>query len=159
MQVNPSAAPTTPGKAVLGLPAERVLRYAWAVFAVISAGSAVTLVAAFVLQRVDPDLVNWVVWVRAGCYSVGGVWLLGLVRSARQAALRSSFTRLRAVAVLAPLGIAALVISPDSGYPGWMKIEQAAFGLLLVPLAVGLLRPSVAAEFPKTARRSTRSGS
>ena len=145
MQVNSVLAPQT----------DRVLRWARGVFGVIAAASAVTVLAAFVLQRVHPELVNWVVWLRAAAYTVGGLWLLALVRSARQTASRSALLRMRVICMLAPLGIAALVISPDSGYPAWMKVEQAVFGLILVPLAVALLRPSVARDFRRARQVST----
>src|SRR5689334_18959261 len=104
---------------VLGPRADRVLRYGRAVFTVLAAVSGLTVLAAVIMQRLDPDLVNWVVWVRAVFYTVGGAWLVSLVRRARQRADRAAFIRLRAICVLAPLGIAALVISPDSGYPVW----------------------------------------
>ncbi|KAB2390470.1 hypothetical protein [Actinomadura montaniterrae] len=133
---------------------DRVMRYARIVFGIIAVGSAVTVAAAAVLQQVDPDQVNWVVWVRAGFYTVGGLWLLAVVRDARQKAARTAFTRLRVICVLAPLGIAALVIAPDSGYPLWMRIEQACFGILMAPLAVALFKPSVAADF----RRARQAG-
>ena len=133
---------------VLSPHADRVMRYGRAVFIVLAVVSALTVLAAFVLQRLAPDLVTWVVWVRAVFYAVGGVWLLGLVRKARRCADRAAFVRLRVVSVLAPLGIAALVISPDSGYPAWMKVEQAFFGLLLLPLGVSLLRPALSRAFP-----------
>lgn len=135
-------------RTVLSSSADRVMRYGRVVFTVLAVISALTVLAAIVLQQLDPDLVNWVVWVRSAFYTVGGLWLLALVRKARLRADRPSFVRLRAVCVLAPLGIAALVISPDSGYPVWMKVEQAVCGLLLAPLAVALLRPSLSREFP-----------
>jgi hypothetical protein len=139
---------------VLSPATDRILRSARVVFGAIALVSALTVLAAFVLQRVDPDQVNWVVWLRAAAYTVGGVWLLTLVRSARQSASRAALLRLRVVCVLAPLGIAALVISPDSGYPIWMKVEQAFFGLMLAPLAVVLLRSSVTRDF-RRARQAT----
>ncbi len=139
---------------MLGHSADRAMRYAWFVFAVIAVGSALTLVVAFVLRQVDPELVNWVVWVRAGFYTVGGLWLMTLVRAARRSADRAAFVRMRIISVLAPLGILALVISPDSGYPVWMKVEQAVFGVLIAPLAFLLFTRSVAADFAKPSRKS-----
>ncbi len=137
---------------VLSERTDRAMRYALVVFGIIAIGSALTVVIAFILECIDPELVTWVVWVRAVFYCVGGVWLLTLVRAARRTAKRSAFVRMRIICILAPLGIAALVIAPDSGYPLWMKIEQALFGALMLPLTIALLRPSVAADFPKPAR-------
>lgn len=138
---------TTPG---LSPRADAVMRYAGGVFAFLAGVSALTLVVAAVLQVAGSDLVNWVVWVRAAFYALGGLWLVALVRRARSRADRSAFVRIRVVSILAPLGIAALVVSPDSGYPGWMKVEQACFGVLLLPVAPGLLRPSVARAFSRS---------
>lgn len=141
-------------RSVLTPDADRVMRFAGVVFTTIAGGSAGTLVVAGILQWLRPELVTWVVWLRAAAYTVGGLWLLALVRRTRERADRGAFVRIRLISVLAPLGIAALVVSPDSGYPGWMKVEQAVFGLLLFPLAVALVRPAVAASFPKTLSRS-----
>ncbi len=123
------------------------MRYASGVFVFIAGASALTVLVAAILQLAGSDLVNWVVWVRSGFYTLGGIWPVTLVRRARAHADRPAFVRLRIISILAPLGIAALVVSPDSGYPLWMKIEQACFGVLLVPLAFALLRPAVAREF------------
>jgi hypothetical protein len=133
----------------LSASADQIMRFARSVFAFLAVISALTVVAAFVLQRVDSDAVTWVVWARSVFYALGGAWLLGLVRAARRRADHAAFVRMRIICILAPIGIAALVISPDSGYPVWMKIEQAVFGLLLLPLGIALLSPSVAREFPK----------
>lgn len=122
---------------------DRVMRYAARVFTVLAAVSALTLIVAALLEAVAPDQVNWVVWVRAGFYTLGGLWLVSLVRAVRGRADRPAFTRVRIVSVLAPIGIIALVVAPDSGYPVWMKVEQACFGLLLLPLGLALLRPSM----------------
>ncbi|MEV5000405.1 hypothetical protein [Nocardioides sp. LML1-1-1.1] len=122
---------------------DRAMHYALRVFTVLAAVSALTLVAAAVLQVLAPDQVNWVVWLRAAAYTAGGLWLVTLVRAVRRSADRSAFTRVRIVSVLAPIGILALVVAPDSGYPVWMKVEQAFFGVLLLPLGLALLRPSM----------------
>jgi hypothetical protein len=135
---------------VLSPRADAVMRYAGGVFAFLAGASALTLVAAAVLQMAGSDLVNWVVWIRSAFYALGGVWLVALVRRARRRADRSAFVRIRIISILAPLGIAALVVSPDSGYPVWMKIEQACFGILLLPVAFGLLRPSVGRAFSRS---------
>lgn len=122
---------------------DRVMHYALRVFVVLAAVSALTLLAAALLQAVAPDQVNWVVWLRAAAYTAGGLWLVTLARAVRRSADRSAFTRVRVVSVLAPIGILALVVAPDSGYPVWMKVEQGFFGVLLLPLGLALLRPSM----------------
>lgn len=146
---NDTVAPYPPNTAALTPRTTRLLTYARHVFTIIAVASALTLVVAAILHWRAPEEVNWVVWVRAGFYTVGAAWLVTLVRAARDRQDRSAVRRMQVIGVLAPLGIAALVISPDSGYPFWMKVEQAAFGLILLPVGIGLLRPSVSREFPK----------
>ena len=144
-----------PATTVLAAAPDAAMRYARLVFAVIALGSAATLVGAFVLQRIDPHLVNGIVWLRAGFFTVGGAWLWSLAGAARRRGDRAAFVRIRIVSVLSPIGIAALVIAPDSGYPLWMKAEQLVFGLLMVPLAIAVFTKPVATAFPPKPRVET----
>ncbi|HTJ40226.1 MAG TPA: hypothetical protein VL738_44080 [Dactylosporangium sp.] len=109
------------------------------IFTILSAG---LVAATAVLSVADPAAVNTVVWIRAA-----GVMILALLSLRWAAQLgrgsRSAYRRLLWISVAGSLGIAALALLPDTPYPLWVRIEQAAQGVVLVALAVTLLRPQV----------------
>jgi hypothetical protein len=106
--------------------------------------SVLTLVAA-ALMRNDADLVNVAVWIR-GCFAAasGAVLLALAVRAERGSA--SAYRRIRIISVIIVVAITVIVLLPGT-FPLWMKVEQAACGLLLLAVAVIVNHPRTRALF------------
>jgi hypothetical protein len=95
--------------------------------------SLLTLAVA-VLLRDDPTIVNIAVWIR-GCFAAasGGVLLALAMRASRGSA--AAYLRVRIIAPIIVVAITVIVLLPGT-FPLWMKVEQAACGLLLLAVAV-----------------------
>ncbi|MFI7229235.1 hypothetical protein ACIBO5_38970 [Nonomuraea angiospora] len=91
---------------------------------------------------------NWVVWLRGAAVAVAAVWLVALAGQAARGK-RSAYVRIRFVTIAAPIGIVLILVAPDSGYPGWMKAEQALVGVLVAAVALLVNRRAVRQAFPK----------
>lgn len=91
---------------------------------------------------------NWVVWLRGAAVAAASVWLVALAGQAARGR-RSAYVRIRFVTLAAPVGIALIILAPDSGYPGWMKVEQGVIGVLVAAVAVAVNRRAVREAFPK----------
>ncbi|MBE1584494.1 hypothetical protein ACFPOI_30935 [Nonomuraea angiospora] len=91
---------------------------------------------------------NWVVWLRGAAVAVTAVWLVALAGQAARGK-RSAYVRIRFVTIAAPIGIVLILVAPDSGYPGWMKAEQALVGVLVAAVALLVNRRAVRQAFPK----------
>ncbi|MER7134449.1 hypothetical protein [Streptosporangium saharense] len=91
---------------------------------------------------------NWVVWLRGAAVAAASVWLVALAGQAARGR-RSAYVRIRFVTIAAPVGIALIILAPDSGYPGWMKVEQGVIGVLVAAVAVTVNRRAVRETFPK----------
>ncbi|MEU6788478.1 hypothetical protein ABZ912_55615 [Nonomuraea angiospora] len=91
---------------------------------------------------------NWVVWLRGAAVAVAAVWLVALAGQAARGK-RSAYVRIRFVTIAAPIGIVLILVAPDSGYPGWMKAEQAVVGVLVAAVALLVNRRAVRQAFPK----------
>ncbi|MDX3101823.1 hypothetical protein [Nonomuraea angiospora] len=91
---------------------------------------------------------NWVVWLRGAAVAVAAVWLVTLAGQAARGK-RSAYVRIRFVTIAAPIGIVLILVAPDSGYPGWMKAEQALVGVLVAAVALLVNRRAVRQAFPK----------
>lgn len=126
-------------------PALDAVRRLWWLCAAVSL---LALAVAAVLAIVDPAEVNWVVWLRGSVVAVASLVFVVVTRAASRGS-RRAFTRMRWISIIAPIGIGLIIISPDSGYPLWMKIEQGVIGILIVAIAVLLNRRSTRAAFPK----------
>lgn len=113
-----------------------------------AAVSLIALAVAAVLAMVDPVEVNWVVWLRGSVVAAASLVFVAVTRAASRGS-RRAFTRMRWISILAPIGIGLIIVSPDSGYPLWMKLEQGLIGILIVAIAVLLNRRSTRAAFPK----------
>lgn len=113
-----------------------------------AAVSLIALAVAAVLAMVDPVEVNWVVWLRGSVVAAASLVFVVVTRAAARGS-RRAFTRMRWISILAPIGIGLIIVSPDSGYPLWMKVEQGLIGILIVAIAVLLNRRSTRAAFPK----------
>ncbi|MGV9383067.1 hypothetical protein ACWDRB_45130 [Nonomuraea sp. NPDC003707] len=91
---------------------------------------------------------NWVVWLRGAAVAVAAVWLVALAGQSSRGK-RSAYVRIRFVSIAAPIGIVLILVAPDSGYPGWMKAEQAVVGVLVAAVALLVNRRAVRQAFPK----------
>jgi hypothetical protein len=109
------------------------------------------LLASAVLSFVDPDDVTWVVWLRGAVVAVASFALIAVTRAASRGS-RNAYVRLRWISILAPIGIVAILLAPDAGYPLWMKVEQAVVGALIVLIAVQLNSRTVRTVFRRSAR-------
>ena len=94
------------------------------------AGVSVLTLAAIVLLRNHPSLVNSAVWIR-GCAVVASSLLSFsfAVRAARGS--RRALLRLRIVSGVMVVAIAAIITLPGT-FPVWMKIDQGVCGVLLI---------------------------
>jgi hypothetical protein len=113
-----------------------------------AAVSLISLAVTAVLAVVDPVEVNWVVWLRGSVVAAASLVFVVVTRAAARGS-RRAFSRMRWISILAPIGIGLIIVSPDSGYPLWMKLEQGLIGILIVAIAVLLNRRSTRAAFPK----------
>lgn len=114
--------------------------------------AAVSLVAlgiAAILSAVDPYDVNWVVWLRGSVVAAASVVFVFVTRAAARGS-RIAYTRMRWISLLAPIGIAVIIMAPDTGYPVWMKVEQAVVGIIIVIVAVYLNRRVVRLAFARS---------
>lgn len=91
---------------------------------------------------------TWVVWLRAAAVAAAAAWLVALAGQAARGR-RSAYVRIRYVSIAAPVGIVLILLAPDSGYPGWMKAEQAVVGVLVAAVALVVNRRAVRTAFPK----------
>ncbi|MEV7804092.1 hypothetical protein AB0O28_14180 [Microbispora sp. NPDC088329] len=91
---------------------------------------------------------NWVVWLRGAAVAATSVWLIALTGQAARGR-RSAYIRIRFVSIAAPLGIVLILLAPDSGYPMWMKAEQAVIGVLVAAVALIVNRRAVREAYPK----------
>lgn len=91
---------------------------------------------------------NWVVWLRGAAVAAASVWLVALAGQAARGR-RSAYVRIRFVTIAAPVGIVLIILAPDSGYPGWMKVEQGVVGVLVAAVAIAVNRRAVREAFPK----------
>ena len=106
--------------------------------------SALTLVAV-VLLRADRAVVNPAVWVR-GTIVVASALLTNALAARAARGSRGAYRRLRILCGVMVLAIVAIIAVPGT-FPRWMKIEQAACGLLLLGVVAVANRRHVRAVF------------
>ncbi|NUS09545.1 MAG: hypothetical protein HOV97_44100, partial [Nonomuraea sp.] len=87
-------------------------------------------------------------WLRAAAVAAAAAWLVALAGQAARGR-RSAYLRIRFVSIAAPIGIVLILVAPDSGFPGWMKAEQAVVGVLVAAVALVVNRRAVRTAFPK----------
>jgi hypothetical protein len=95
--------------------------------------SVFTLVA-IVLFRNDHTMVTDAVWVRATLVVASSLLTLAFARSAARGS-RKGLLRLRLVSAVMLVAIVVIVALPGL-FPIWLRIEQAACGLLLLGVTV-----------------------
>jgi hypothetical protein len=107
--------------------------------------SAATLVAAFFLSRSDPTLVSSTVWTRATIVLLDSLVALSYAKKASRG-LAKAYRNLRLLSAGSVVGVVVLVVWPGL-LPGWMKLEQAVCGLLLLGVVVLINSGKVRALF------------
>jgi hypothetical protein len=80
---------------------------------------------------------NTAVWVRGAIVTVIATLLISLAKRAFGGS-RAAYRRMRLMTTIAPVAVVVIVALPHDGFPTWMKVEQAAVGLLLATAAVML---------------------
>ena len=93
--------------------------------------SLATLVAIAVLRN-DRGAVNSAVWIRATIVALSALFTFTFTVRAARGSTRS-FLRLRIVSAVMLVAIALIIAVPGT-FPLWLKLEQAACGLLLVSI-------------------------
>jgi hypothetical protein len=96
-------------------------------------GISVAALVAIGLMRDDTAEVNSAVWTRATIVVVTGV-LLVLVAGRAARGSGGAFRRLRIVTIVIPVVIVVLIALPGP-FPLWLKVEQAACGLVMAAAA------------------------
>ncbi len=113
--------------------------------------SILTIVAAVIL-RADPALVNTAVWIRGSIVAVTAALMFRFALGAAAGSARH-YLRLRIVSAIMVVAIAVILIALPGDFPVWMRIEQAACGLLLVAVVVLANRGRTRALFARAAHQ------
>jgi hypothetical protein len=111
-----------------------------------------------VLLRGSSTLVTPAVWTRGGIVAASAVVILLTAVSASRGSVRA-YRRFRIVSAVVLVAIAVIASIPGI-VPTWMRVEQAACGLVLLAALLVAVRPAIrrtfrargAAETPTTAR-------
>jgi len=107
--------------------------------------SAATLIAAFFLSHSDPTLVSSTVWTRATLVLLDSLVALSYAKRASRG-LAKGYRNLRWLSAGSVVGVVVLVALPGL-LPGWMKLEQAVCGLLLIGVVVSINSSKVRALY------------
>jgi hypothetical protein len=94
----------------------------------------VLTLAAIVLLRNHPDIVNAAVWTRGTIVVASALLTLTFTRRAAGGS-RRAFRRLRLVSAIMVVAIAVIIALPGT-FPLWMKFEQGVCGVLLLCVVV-----------------------
>ena len=95
--------------------------------------SVLTLVA-IILLRDNPAIVNTAVWIRGTIVVASAALMFLFARRARSGAARA-FLRVRLISAIMLVAIVVIIALPGT-FPLWMKLEQAACGLLLLVVVI-----------------------
>ncbi|MEV6824572.1 hypothetical protein [Amycolatopsis sp. NPDC051102] len=98
------------------------------------AGLSLLTLAVIVVFRNHPAMVTDAVWVRATIVVASSLLTFSFARSAARGS-RKGLLRLRIVSAVMLVAIAVIVALPGL-FPMWLRIEQAACGLLLLGVTV-----------------------
>ncbi|WP_051341805.1 hypothetical protein [Pseudonocardia spinosispora] len=119
--------------------------------------SAATCIATFFLNHYAPALVNSTVWTRSFLVLADSVLaMLYAVRASR--GFTQAHRNLRLLAAGSLVAVVVLVVLPGL-LPGWMKLEQALCGLLLLGVVVNVNGRKVRALFAGVAARPSTASS
>lgn len=115
------------------------------VFLVVSAA----MIAFLVIVTIFIAPIDIAVWIRSSFVLASSVTLLLFARSAARGS-RSSWVRLAIIAPVVVLAVVVIVSIPGF-LPGWVRIEQAVCGALVLPVAIMALLPKLRTLFPREA--------
>ncbi|MFD6700389.1 MULTISPECIES: hypothetical protein [unclassified Microbacterium] len=89
------------------------------------------------------------IWIRCSLVLASAIVVLAIAASAARGS-RGAWVRLR---IISPIIVAAVIVivSIPGFLPDWVRLEQAACGLLLLPVAILVNLPRMSAHFPQTA--------
>lgn len=103
------------------------------------------MIAVLVSLSVSGNPVEPAVWIR--CSLVFGSSIVLLLIAGRAAkGSRPALTRLRIIAPVVVIAVAVIVSIPGF-LPGWVRIEQAACGLIVLPVAILVNLPRTRVHF------------
>ena len=112
-------------------------------------GVSVAMMAALVALTAAGVGVDIAIWIRCSFVLASSVTLLIIAVFAARGS-RRSLTRLRIIAVVVLAAIVVIVAIPGF-LPGWVRIEQAVCGLLVLPVVIMIFLPRIRALFPANA--------
>jgi hypothetical protein len=105
-----------------------------ALVAIYLAVSVLTIVTAIVFAH-DAHLVNTAVWIRGCIVAITAALMLRFAIGAA-AGDRRHYLRLRIVSSIMVVAIVGILVLLPGDFPLWMKIEQAACGVILIAVVV-----------------------
>jgi hypothetical protein len=108
-------------------------------------GLSLLTLAAVVLLRDDPAVVNTAVWVRATIVAASAA-VTAVVAAQAARGSRRGYLRLRIVSAAMLVAIVVIVALPGL-FPVWLRLEQGVCGLLLAGVVVIANRTRVRALF------------
>ena len=113
--------------------------------------SILTIVAAVIL-RADPALVNTAVWIRGSIVAVTAALMFRFAIGAAAGSARH-YLRLRIVSAIMVVAIAVILIALPGDFPLWMRVEQAACGVILIAVVILANGPRVRRLFASKTRQ------
>lgn len=116
-----------------------------AAFLAVSAAMAAFLAIATALG----DGIDIAIWIRCTLVLGSAILLLLSAMGARRGS-RSAWTRLRIISPIVLVAVIVIVSIPGF-LPGWVRIEQAVCGLLVLPVAITSNLRRTSAHFPNHA--------
>jgi hypothetical protein len=97
-------------------------------------GISVLTLAAIILLRNDPSIVNAAVWIRGTIVVASAALMLSFAVRALHGSERSHL-RVRIISAVMFVAIVVIICLPGT-FPLWMKIEQAVCGALLLAVVI-----------------------
>ena len=107
------------------------------------------MVAVLIILSVLGTSIDSAVWVRCSLVLGSAVVLYAIAVSASRGS-RPAWLRLRIISVVVVVAVVVIVSIPGF-LPGWVRIEQALCGVLVLPAAVLMNLPRMRAHFPRRA--------
>jgi len=117
-------------------------------FLVVSAAMEAVLVA----QSAAGTAVDSAIWVRCSLVLASSIVLLLLAIAAARGN-RRAWIRIRIISPIVVVAVVVIVSIPGF-LPDWVRIEQGVCGALVLPAAILLNLPRIAALFPKSTGRA-----
>ncbi|GAB3795195.1 hypothetical protein GCM10028798_03540 [Humibacter antri] len=118
-------------------------------FLVVSAA----MIAVLVAMSVGGTSVGTAIWIRCSLVLASAVVLL-LIAAAAARGSRAAWIRMRIISPIVVIAVIVIVSIPGF-LPDWVRVEQAACGLLVLGAAILVNLPRMGRLFPKAARVTT----